>query len=106
MKRFIIINVLAALAVHAFPCAWPDTDNYYLFCVCDKQEFSERVNSITMDNWKAYLGSNEEYYWFDADEVISYAQGKGDALMVSYVKNLQKYDRAVYRIPKGCFYHQ
>ena len=91
MKRFIIISLLTALVGRAFPCAYPGTDNYYLFCVCDKQEFSDRVNSITQDNWKAYLGSDKEYYWFDADEVINFAQGKGDALMVSYVKNLQKY---------------
>ena len=91
MKRFIIISLLTALVGHAFPCAYPGTDNYYLFCVCDKQEFSDRVNSTTQDNWKAYLGSDKEYYWFDADEVIRFAQAKGDALMVSYVMNLQKY---------------
>ena len=91
MRRFITISLLAALAVSAFPCAWPGTDNYYLFCICDKQEFRDRVNKLSADNWKAYLGSDQEYYWFDAEEVIQYAQKKGDALMVSYVKNLRKY---------------
>ncbi len=68
-----------------------DTHNYYLFSVCGQQEFSSRVNEVTMANWKAYMESDQEYYWFDADEVIAFAQAKGDALMVSYVKNLQKY---------------
>jgi hypothetical protein len=90
MKRFITISLLMALAVRAYPCIGIGTDNYYLFCVCDKKEFRERVNKITLDNWKTYMGK-EEYYWFDADEVISYAQGKQDALMVSYVRNLKKY---------------
>jgi hypothetical protein len=54
MRRFITISLLAALAVSAFPCAWPGTDNYYLFCICDKQEFRDRVNKLSADNWKAY----------------------------------------------------
>ena len=91
MKRFITISLLATMSVSALPCAWPGTDNYYLFCVCDKQEFRTRVNNTTQQNWKAYLHSDREYYWFDADEVIDYAQQKGDLLMASYVKNLQLY---------------
>ena len=91
MKRFFTISLLATFVVRAFPCAGIGTDNYYLFCVCDKQEFRERVYLITLDNWKAYLNSDKDYYWFDADEVIRYAQSKGDKLMVSYVQNLQKY---------------
>ena len=47
--------------------------------------------SFCNDNWKAYLGSTEEYFWFQADEVIKAARQKGDALMVSYVQNLKKY---------------
>ena len=93
MKRFFTISLLATLAVRVFPCAGLGTDNYYLFCVCDKQEFRERVNKITLNNWKAYLNADKDYYWFDADEVIRYAQGKGDKLMASYVHNLQIYLR-------------
>ena len=91
MKRFIIISMLAAMVLPSFACAGGGTDNYYLFCVCDKQEFSQRVFNLTNKNWQVYLGDNKEYFWFDADEVIRFAQAKGDALMVSYVKNLQKY---------------
>ena len=91
MKRFITISLLATMSVSALPCAWPGTDNYYLFCVCDKQEFRERVNRTTQENWKAYVHSDQEYYWFDADEVLNYAKQNGDILMVSYVKHLQQY---------------
>ena len=91
MKRFIIISLLAAMVLPSFACAGGGTDNYYLFCVCDKQEFSTRVNALTNKNWQVYLDDNKEYFWFDADEVIKAAQAKGDQLMVSYVKHLKLY---------------
>ena len=90
MKRFITISLLSALIARAYACMGIATDNYYLFDVCDKTEFSRRVNSITLDNWSAYMGG-EKIYWFRADDVIKVAEQKHDALMVSYVRNLQKY---------------
>ncbi len=91
MKRFIIISLLAALVLPSFPCAGGGTDNYYLFCVCDKQEFSSRMYALTNKNWQAYLGDTKAYFWFNADEIIEAAQKKGDLLMASYVKNLRLY---------------
>ena len=91
MKRFIIISLLSAVTVPMLACLWWDNHNPYLFSAYNHQEFSERVNQTTNDNWKAYLGSDKEYFWFNADEVIEAARQKGDALMVSYVQNLQKY---------------
>lgn len=91
MKRFIIISLLAAIVLPTLACAGWGTDNYYLFSVCDKQEFRERVNAITKNNWQAYLGDTKEYFWFDADEVIKAARSKNDQLMVSYVMNLKQY---------------
>ena len=91
MKRFIIINLLSAITLPILACAWIDTNNPYLFSMYTSNNFKERVQRISNDNWKAYLGSTEEYFWFQADEVIKAAQQKGDALMVSYVQNLQKY---------------
>ena len=92
MKRFIITNLLAAMVLPMLACAGGWTTNYYLFRIYDSQEFSERVQKISNDNWKAYLGkSPDDWYWFNADEVIKFAQDKGDALMVSYVQNLEKY---------------
>ena len=92
MKRFIITNLLAAMVLPLLACAGGWTANYYLFRIYDSQEFSDQVQRICRDNWRAYLGkSPDEWYWFDADEVISAAQKKGDALMVSYVQNLEKY---------------
>ena len=76
MKRFIIISLLAAMVLPSFACAGGGTDNYYLFCVCDKQEFSQRVNALTNKNWQAYLGDNKEYFWFNADDAIKAAQEK------------------------------
>ena len=92
MKRFIITNLLAAVVLPMFACAGGWTSNYYLFRIYDSQEFSEQVQTICRNNWKAYLEkSPDEWYWFDSDEVIKFAQDKGDALMVSYVQNLEKY---------------
>ena len=91
MKRFIIISMLAAMVLPSFACAGGGTDNYYLFCVCDKQEFSQRVNALTNKNWQVYLGDTKDYFWFNADDVINAAQDKDDQLMVSYVKHLKLY---------------
>ena len=92
MKRFIIISMMAAAVWQsASGCIWIDNHNHYLFNVCDKEEFSSRTNKITIDNWKTYLGTDEEYWWFKPDEIVSYARQKGDDLMVSYVQNLEKY---------------
>lgn len=91
MKRFIIISLMAAIALPSLACAGGGTDNYYLFAVCDKQEFSTRVNDLTNKNWQAYLGDTSPYFWFRADDVIEAAQAKNDLLMVSYVKQLKLY---------------
>jgi hypothetical protein len=92
MKRFFISCLLAIATLPLLACAWPATHNWYLFSVCDDNEFSERVRSTTEANWKAYLGVTEDRWtYYDADAVIKVAQRKNDALMVSYVKNLEKY---------------
>lgn len=92
MKRFIAISLLAVTtAVSAFACAWSESYNYYLFRAYNPQEFRQRVDEVTTNNWKVYLGSHEEYFNFRADEVKEFAQKKGDLLMVSYVENLEKY---------------
>jgi hypothetical protein len=76
-------------------CIWGEHTNPYLFSMYRKTEFKERVEKICNDNWQAYLGTSEEYFWFNADDVIKAAQHKSDGLMVSYVKNLQKYLKCV-----------
>ena len=92
MKRFITISLLTAATVQALPCAWMDSHNYYLFSLRDQEEFSQRTDNISCENWKSYLGMKaDEYFYFDADEVAKAAQQKGDALMASYVRQLQRY---------------
>ena len=91
LNRFIAISLVLACCQSAFACLWIETHNYYLFHVYDSEEFHTRVDKTTLNNWKAYLGSTEEYYYFNADEVRAFAEGKGDALMASYVSNLEKY---------------
>lgn len=91
MKRFIIISLLAAMTLPGMACGWVESHNKYLFSAYNHREFSERIETICDNNWKAYLGSDSQYFWFNADEVIKAAREKGDALMVSYVQNLQKY---------------
>ena len=91
MKKFIVISLLTALSLPSFACAWGEPENPYLFSMYVQNDFKTRVERICNDNWKAYLGSTEAYFWFDADDAIKAARRKGDALMVSYVQNLKKY---------------
>ena len=92
MKRFIITNLLAVITLPMLACAGGWTTNYYLFSVYENEDFSNRMDEITRNNWKAYLGlADDQYYWFRADDIIKAAQAKNDALMVSYVQNLEKY---------------
>ena len=92
MKRFIITNLLAVITLPLLACAGGWTTNYYLFSVYENEDFSNRMDEISRNNWKAYLGlADDQYYWFRADDIIKAAQAKNDALMVSYVQNLEKY---------------
>lgn len=92
MKRFIAISLLlATTVVPAAACSWIDTNNSYLFCAYNPKQFRTYVDEVTTDNWKAYLGNHDEYFYFNADEVKEYARKKGDLLMESYVKHLEKY---------------
>lgn len=91
LKRFIAISMMTAVSMTAFPCVGYYTHNYYLFHVYNSNEFSNRMDEITLDNWKSYLGSDEDLYYFDAEKIRDYANSKGDALMVSYVDNLERY---------------
>jgi hypothetical protein len=70
MKRFILISVLAVLALPMFSCGWYGSDNIYLFRVYDSKEFKDRVDDITSNNWKVYLGLNQDYYYFNAEDFI------------------------------------
>ena len=92
MKRFIITNLLAIMVLPMLACAGGWTTNYYLFSVYQRTDFSDRMDDITRNNWKVYLGLGEDkYFWFSADDIIKAAQAKNDPLMVSYVQNLDKY---------------
>jgi hypothetical protein len=91
MKKFIIISLLTVLSLPTFACAWGEPQNPYMFSMYVQNNFKSRVERICNDNWKAYLGSTEEYFWFNADDAIKAARQKGDALMVSYIQNLKKY---------------
>ncbi|MBR1388909.1 MAG: hypothetical protein IJ569_04735 [Prevotella sp.] len=95
MKRFIVISLLSALSLPMLACGWEDNHNNYLFSMYDNMDFKSRVEKICNDNWKAYLGSTAEWYYFNAEDVMQAARQKGDALMVSYVENLQKYLKCV-----------
>ena len=96
MRRFITTSLLAVIALPMLACYWADNHNYYLFSVYERTEFRNRMDEITRNNWKAYLGQNDDsYFFFRADDIIKAARKKGDALMVSYVQNLEKYLRCV-----------
>jgi hypothetical protein len=92
MKRFIIISLLAGLTIQGWACFGFSTHNYYLFSTYNRQDFSYRMNHLSENNWKEYLGKTREpYYYFNAQEVIDFAKQKNDLLMVSYVENLETY---------------
>jgi hypothetical protein len=90
MKRSIVISLLTLLATDLLACAIPGTHNYYLFSTVEKQDWQQSVQQRTLDNWAAYAGE-KDLYWFNAEEMRSAAQKKGDALMITYIDNLEKY---------------
>jgi len=94
MKRFIITNLLAIMALPMLACAWIDNHNYYLFSVCGQTDFQTRVEDICDNNWKVYLGMKEDdWFYFNSqkENIIKTARQKGDNLMISYIENLEKY---------------
>lgn len=91
MRKFIIISLLSAMTLPTLACIWGERTNAYLFSLYRQTEFKELANETCNNNWQAYLGTSEDYFWFNADEIIKAARKKNDALMVSYVQNLQKY---------------
>ena len=73
-------------------CAGGGTFNYYLFNLYTANDFSNRMQKVCNDNWKAYLGIGaDQWFYFNAEEVEKAAQQKNDALMASYVKHLDRY---------------
>ena len=91
MKKFIVISLFCVFSMPMMACLWWDTTNPYMFSMYEQNNFKNRVGDICNDNWKAYLGSTETYFWFNADDAIKVARKKGDVLMVSYLQNLKKY---------------
>ena len=90
MKRFIVISLMATVMAKAFGCALGTIHNYYLFSVCNPNDWQWHVDKTCMDNWRSYTGDSD-MRWFDKDAVMKKAQQKGDDLMVSYLQNLDKY---------------
>ena len=95
MRKFIIISLLSAMTLPTLACIWGERTNPYLFSLYRQTEFRELAQNTCDNNWQAYLGTSEDYFWFNADEIIKAARQKNDGLMVSYVKNLQKYLKCV-----------
>ena len=94
MKRFIITNLLAAMVLPMLACAGGWTTNFYLYRIYDSQEFSNRVQKISNDNWKAYLDkSPDDWYWFDADEVIDFANRECHNVVLSLDGRKEIHDR-------------
>ncbi len=91
MKKFFVISLLAAIALPALACFFIETHNYYLFNVRDDNHLWATAGKETDKAWQKYIGNNDEYYYFDAEEVMEVAKRKGDLLMQSYVTNLKSY---------------
>lgn len=92
MKKFIIISLLTVVSLPLLACADIGTYNYYLFNLYDNDEFAYRMERITSNNWKVYMGLNEDdWFWFSEEKVTEVAKQKNDALMQSYVHQLARY---------------
>ena len=52
MKRFIIISMLASLAIQGWACFGYSTHNYFLFSTYNRQDFQWRMNELSENNWK------------------------------------------------------
>lgn len=92
MKKFIITSLLAVSAIPVLACMGIGTNNYYLFNAYVKDDFSNRMQEVCNNNWKAYLGIGEDqWFYFNAEEVEKAALQKDDALMASYVRHLARY---------------
>lgn len=92
MKKFIIISLLTVVSLPLLACAGIGTYNYYLFNLYDNDEFAYRMERITTNNWKVYMGLNEnDWFWFSEEKVTEVAKQKNDALMQSYVHQLARY---------------
>lgn len=92
MKKFIIISLLTVVSLPLLACADIGTYNYYLFNLYDNDEFAYRMERITSNNWKVYMGLGEDdWFWFSEEKVTEVAKQKNDALMQSYVHQLARY---------------
>ena len=92
MKKFIIISLLTVVSLPMLACAGIGTFNYYLFNLYDNDDFAYRMERITTNNWKVYMGLGEDdWFWFSEDKVTEVAKQKNDALMQSYVHQLARY---------------
>lgn len=92
MKKFIIISLLTVVSLPLLACAGIGTYNYYLFNLYDNDEFAYRMERITSNNWKVYMGLGEDdWFWFSEEKVTEVAKQKNDALMQSYVHQLARY---------------
>lgn len=90
MKRFSVISLLfLLLAGKASACGWGPTHNYYLFSVYNRNLMQNQFIDRTNSNWDAYTGGAIKEY--DYDELLAYAQRKGDTEMANYLKLLDEY---------------
>ena len=70
MRKFIIISLLSAMTLPTLACIWGERTNPYLFSLYRQTEFRELAQNTCDNNWQAYLGTSEDYFWFNADEIL------------------------------------
>ena len=92
LKSIVISLLLSVCAMPSWSCIWTGTHNYYLFSLCDRDEFSSRADRVCTENWRAYLGApSDEYFYFSMEDAKERVQMKGDQLMASYLEHLDRY---------------
>lgn len=94
MRKFLAISLLAlGLATDGYGCgggAW--TYNYYLFSVFNRERMNENLFRERLDVfWKNYTNGLVDGWQWHQEDILSYAEEKGDGEMQDYLKHLSNY---------------
>lgn len=94
MKKFFLISCIGLLmAADALACAGGTySHNYYLFSVFCRESIEKPMFSDRLDKfWEDYTNGEVKQWKWHADDIYAYAKRKGDAEMLRYLDELNKY---------------
>lgn len=97
MKRFLTVSLVAlSFFAKAMGCAFEGSDhNYYMFSVFQRECMEPAYLGDIDSYWKRYCGETDnmmsDFYKWNKDNVLTAAKRKGDAKMVAYLTQLNRY---------------